>query len=56
MTAVQLKIENQMATITFDHPESKVNVLSESVFLAFRACIHECKSNKDIKALLVKSA
>ena len=56
MAAVQLKIENQMATITFDHPESKVNVLSESIFLAFRTCIHECKNNKDIKALLVKSA
>ncbi len=54
--SVFYKEEGNIAYITFDAPDSKVNVLSGQVLLAFEKILEEFKSVSSLKALVIQSA
>ena len=53
--SVYYKEEANIGTVTFDQPDSKVNVLSSVTLLAFDKMLDELKS-KALKALIIQSA
>ena len=53
--SVFYKEENNIGTITFDQPDSKVNVLNSATLLTFDKILDELKG-KDLKALVIQSA
>ena len=53
--SLNLKIENGVAVIEFDQPESKVNVLSSAVMKELAGIIGQLASLKDLKGALVLS-
>jgi len=53
--SVFFKEEARIGTITFDQPESKVNVLSAATLLTFDKLLDELKV-KDLKVLIIQSA
>jgi len=57
MSNLNFKIENKIAIIEFDQPDSKVNVLNEEVMSEFSAIIKQLadKSKSDVKALVITS-
>jgi len=56
MNAFNLNIENKIATLMFDMPQSNVNLLSISVMKELEILLDELKDSKDIDVLLFKSA
>lgn len=56
MRAFSLHVENEIATLMFDMPNSNVNLLSTPVMRELEAILDELKNRKDIKVLLFKSA
>lgn len=56
MRAFNLHVENEIATLMFDMPDSNVNLLSKSVMRELEAMLDELRERKDIKVLLFKSA
>ncbi|MBT5933915.1 3-hydroxyacyl-CoA dehydrogenase NAD-binding domain-containing protein [Sulfurimonas sp.] len=56
MNAFNLQVENKIATLMFDMPDSNVNILSISVMRELETILDELKNSKDIDVLLFKSA
>lgn len=56
MSAFNLHVDNKIATLMFDMPDSNVNLLSISVMQELESHLDKLKSQKDIDALLFKSA
>ena len=56
MSAFSLHVENKIATLLFDMPNSSVNLLSISVMRELEAKLDELKNRKDIDIMLFKSA
>ncbi len=54
--AVYYKEEGIIGYITFDAPDSKVNVLSSTVLMAFEKIIDEFKNTSAIKVIVIQSA
>ncbi|MBI4309545.1 MAG: enoyl-CoA hydratase/isomerase family protein [Candidatus Omnitrophica bacterium] len=54
--SVYYKEEGNIGTITFDAPDSKVNVLSSPVIAAFEKILDEFKNTSAIKAVVIQSA
>jgi len=55
MSAFNLDIENRVATLMFDMPNSNVNLLTIKVMQELEVILDELKSSKDIDVLLFKS-
>lgn len=53
---VYYKVENDTATILFDHPQSKVNVLTGEVMRQFDGFLTQVENDPHVKVLLVRSA
>lgn len=53
--SVFYKVEANIGTITFDAPDSKVNVLNTAVLTALNKILDGLKGN-DLKALIIQSA
>lgn len=56
MSAFDLKIDKKIATLTFDMPDSSVNLLSINVMIELERILDELKDSKNIDVLLFKSA
>lgn len=56
MSAFNLHVDNKIATLMFDMPDSDVNLLSTSVMKELESNLEELKTRKDIDVLLFKSA
>jgi len=56
MSAFTLKIENKIATLMFDMPDSNVNLLSIKVMKELELILDELKDSNKIDVLLFKSA
>jgi 3-hydroxyacyl-CoA dehydrogenase/enoyl-CoA hydratase/3-hydroxybutyryl-CoA epimerase len=56
MKAFNLNIENRIATLMFDMPNSSVNLLSIEVMKELESVLDELKESKDIDVLFFKSA
>ena len=56
MSAFNLNIENRIATLMFDMPDSNVNLLSIDVMNELEKLLDQLKDSKDIDVLLFKSA
>lgn len=54
--AIFYKEENNIAYITFDQPDSKVNVLSSAVLQEFEAILDQFKNPSALKAVVIQSA
>ncbi len=54
-TAVFYSIDNDIATIEFNHPQAKVNVLSADVLRQFNGFVSQTEKNPQIKALIICS-
>src|SRR3989338_41980 len=53
--SITLNINNNIAYITFDNPDSKVNVLTSDVLRKFESLLDEVKAKPDLKALVIAS-
>ena len=53
--SVFYKEENNIGTITFDQPDSKVNVLNSATLVALDKILDDLKG-KSLKALIIQSA
>src|SRR3989338_5332134 len=53
--SITLNINNNIAYITFDNPDSKVNVLTSDVLRKFESLLDEVKAKPDLKALVITS-
>lgn len=56
MSAFNLHVNNKIATLMFDMPNSNVNLLSKSVMKELESHLDELKTRKDIDVLLFRSA
>ncbi len=56
MSAFDLHVENNIATLIFDMPDSNVNLLSTTVLKELDSYLDELKNRKDIDVLLFTSA
>ncbi len=56
MSNLNLKIENSIATITFDLKQQRVNKLTFKVLEELNTLLDELKTNKEIKVLVLDSA
>ena len=56
MSAFSLHVDNQIATLMFDMPDSNVNLLSISVMKELEGHLDSLRERKDITVLLFKSA
>ncbi len=54
--AITYKEENNIAYITFDQPDSKVNVLSSAVLAEFEKILDQFKNTSSLKAVVIQSA
>ena len=54
--SVFYKEENGIGTITFDNPDSKVNVLTGEVLRGLEGILNEIKNKTTLKVLLIQSA
>ena len=54
--AIVYKEENNIAFITFDQPDSKVNVLSSAVLTEFEHILDQFKNTSSLKAVVIQSA
>ncbi len=54
--AILYKEENNVATITFDQPDSKVNILNTSTLLEFEKILDQFKNQSSLKAVIIQSA
>ncbi|MEI7997914.1 MAG: 3-hydroxyacyl-CoA dehydrogenase NAD-binding domain-containing protein [Candidatus Omnitrophota bacterium] len=54
--AIIYKEENNIATITFDQSDSKVNVLSTATLLEFERILDQFKNPSSLKAVIIQSA
>lgn len=55
-THLQLTLQNNIATLTFDMNDSNANTLSKEVLEEFDEKLDDIKSNREIQALLINSA
>lgn len=53
--SLTLNINNHIAYVTFDNPDSKVNVLTSDVLRKFESLLDEVKAKPDLKALVITS-
>lgn len=53
--SLKLRIENNIATIEFDHPDSKVNLLTSEVVKEFEVLLDQVYLNNKLRALLIVS-
>ncbi len=53
--SVFYRVENNIATIEFNHPQAKVNVLSGDVLRQFNAFVTQTENDPQIKALVIRS-
>lgn len=56
MSAFNLDVNNKIATLMFDMPDSNVNLLSKSVMKELESQLDELKKRSDIDVLLFRSA
>ena len=54
--AILYKEENGIASITFDQPDSKVNILSSSVLLELDKILDQLNNQSALKAIVIQSA
>ena len=54
--SINLRIENKIATIEFDQPDSKVNLLTADVIRRFDMILEEVHTKSDLRAVLITSA
>lgn len=50
------RVDNDVATIEFDHPQSKVNVLTGDVLRQFHAFVLQAGNDEKVKVLVIRSA
>ena len=54
--SINFRIENSIATIEFDQPDSKVNLLSSEVMKTLDGILEEVRNKSELKALVITSA
>lgn len=54
--AVFYRVQDGIATIEFNHPQSKVNILTSDVMRQFNIFVTQAGNDKSVKALLIRSA